>query len=114
MKTLQEKEYNYSDVLLYKVRENNKNEKVILAIVDDEDQLAKYNFTGKPEDAPVAIIDYNEESERELIANMKRIKKCELVNGKAIVTYEDGEKRTFTGSNIETIVCSLLAFIIRL
>ena len=60
MKTLQEKEYNYSDVLLYKVRENNKNEKVILAIVDDEDQLAKYNFTGKPEDAPVAIIDYNE------------------------------------------------------
>lgn len=103
MKTLQEKEYNYSDVLLYKVRENNKNEKVILAIVDDEDQLAKYNFTGKPEDAPVAIIDYNEESERELIANMKRIKKCELVNGKAIVTYEDGEKRTFTGSNIETI-----------
>ena len=30
MKTLQEKEYNYSDVLLYKVRENNKNEKVIL------------------------------------------------------------------------------------
>ena len=103
MKTLQEKEYNYSDVLLYKVRENNKNEKVILAIVDDEDQLAKYNFTGKPEDAPVAIIDYNEESERELIANMKRIKKCELVNGKAIVTYKDGEKRTFTGSNIETI-----------
>lgn len=102
MKTIQGKEFNYGDILLYKVREE-KGNKVILTMINDRDQLSKFNFTKDAKDAPIGIFPYTALLEHETLTNMKQIKKCELNGEKASVTYEDGTKSTFTGSNIETI-----------
>ena len=74
MKTIQGKEFNYGDILLYKVREE-KGNKVILTMINDRDQLSKFNFTKDAKDAPIGIFPYTALLEHETLTNMKQIRK---------------------------------------
>lgn len=102
MKTIQGKEYDYSDILLYNVRNDS-----IIAIVNDEEQLKKFNSTGYSYDAPVVILPYSRQLELDIIASMKQIKNFSVLSGSdeknVKVKYVDGTERIFDNSNLEVI-----------
>ena len=99
MKTLQQKEFEYSDILLYKIVESN-NKKLIIVIINDEEQLKTFRNTGLAEDAPVSIMEYTPEIEKEIISKMKQIKEY-VVNSEddIIVRYTDGTNINFYKTN---------------
>jgi len=99
MKTIQGKEFNYNDILLYTV----KDEKIIV-IVNDKEQLDKYKYSAVPKDAPISIIPYTKEVEKEIIENKKKISEYKENSQKGIdVRYVDGTEISFDSSNKEIV-----------
>lgn len=107
METIHGKEFNYGDILLYNIRNNE-----IIAIVNDQEQLKKFNFTGKHTDAPIAILPYSKETELEIISSMKQIKEYSISSSadKNIkVKYVDGTSILFDSTNLEVVAKNLSA-----
>lgn len=103
MKTKQGKEFNYDEILLYKV-----NLRDIIVIVNDEEQIKKYSVTGKAEDAPIAIIPYTDEKLTEIINSMKQIERYQVSDdGNVIVDYTDGTNIKFDSTNGDIIKSNL-------
>lgn len=97
--TKQNKEFELSDILLYKA-----NSKNIIVIVNDEEQMKKFSITGKNEDAPIAVITYTDSDLMEIIASMKQIKNYEVLSDNNIsVNYADGLNVKFDSTNEEII-----------
>ena len=63
MITKQGKEVNYSDILLYSV-----NNKDIIVIVNDQEQMKKFSRTGKGSDAPIAVVPYSDDELIKIVA----------------------------------------------
>lgn len=101
MITKQGKEVNYSDILLYSV--NNKN---IITIVNDTEQMKKFMRTGNGSDAPIAVVPYTDEELTKIIDSMKQIVNYNSNDdGNIEVEYSDGTTVKFDASN-ENIVKS--------
>lgn len=98
MKTIQGKEFNYEDILLYNIVKDQ-----IIMIVDDEEQMKLFNYTGKTADAPISRIPYTKEAEYEIITKMKKIKNYNKNENCIEVTYADKKKSKFDLSNEEVI-----------
>ena len=98
MKTIQGKEFNFYDVILY-----NHNNNEIIMIVNDTENLDKYKYTNNPKDAPIIIVPYKNEYEKQVIKHMKKIQKYEKVSDGIEVLYTDNTKVLFDLSNEEVI-----------
>lgn len=101
MQTIQGKEYNYEDILLYNVRKDD-----IVVMINDEEQLRKYSKSGKIEDASIAMLPYSKEEEQTIISSMKQISSYSISasNDKNVeVLYEDGTIWKFDILNLEII-----------
>lgn len=94
MKTIQGKEFDFSDVILY-----NHNDKEIIMIVNDQEYLEKFKYSCNPQDAPIILMPYEEEFEKELIKKMKKIKSYTLAQDGVEVVYEDDTEVVFDLSN---------------
>jgi len=107
METNQEREFNYEDILLYNVKDNS-----IIVILDDEEQLKKFNVTGNASDAPIRILPYSKEEEAKIISSMKQISEYtgSSVGENVIeVRYTDGTVQIFDESNLSVITQNLVA-----
>ena len=104
MKTIQGKEYDFSDVILY-----NHSDSEMIMMVNDQENLEKFKHTGNPDDAPVIIIPYNEETEKQTISNMKKILEYKVLESVIEVTYKDNTKVVFDLSNEEVVKNNLEA-----
>lgn len=98
MKTIQGKEFGFSDVILY-----NHNNNEIIMIVNDTENLDKYKCTSDPKDAPIIIVPYKDEYEKQVIKYMKKIQKYEKVSDGIEVLYSDNTKVLFDLSNEQVI-----------
>lgn len=85
MKTIQGKEYNYEDILLYNVSNSN-----IIAIVNDQEQLEQFKATGAANDAPIVKIPFSSETVLEIVKNMKKIKEYNKSDEYIEIIYKDG------------------------
>lgn len=104
MKTIQGKDFDFCDVILY-----NHNDKEIVMIVNDVENLEKFKYTGNPSDAPVIVMPYNIEFEKQVIKNMKKIQKYEKVADGIEVLYVDNTTVVFDLSNEEVVNNNLQA-----
>ncbi len=104
MKTIQGKDFEFSDVILY-----NHSDKEIVMIVNDPENLETFKYTGNPTDAPVIVVPYSEEEEKQIIANMKKIIKYEKVEDGIEIFYEDNTQVIFDLSNEEVVKSNLEA-----
>ncbi len=103
--TKQGKEFELSDILLYKV-----NKKDIIVIVNDEEQMKKFSMTGRHEDAPITVLHYTDSQLTEIINSMKHIKSYNVSSdGNINVSYSDGTKVKFDITNEEIIKSNLSA-----
>lgn len=100
MKTIQGKEFDYSDIVLYKLSGNKKK---LVVFVDDEEQLKKLRESNDIKDTPVSFIVYSKEEEENIIKNMKQISSIDLKNGAIKVNYEDGTDFLFDIENENVI-----------
>lgn len=94
MKTIQGKEFEFSDVILY-----NHNDKEIVMIVNDQEALEKFKYSCDPQDAPVIVLPYDKEVEKELLKKMKKIQNYTLAPDGVEVVYEDNMEIVFDLSN---------------
>lgn len=85
MKTIQGKEYNYEDILLYNVVNDN-----IIAIVNDSEQLEKFKATGLASDAPIVKMPFSSAVVLEIAKNMKKIKEYTKKEDCIEILYKDG------------------------
>ena len=85
MKTIQGKDFNYSDILLFNIIGNQ-----IIAIVNDKEQLEKFKYSGLITDAPIYKVDYSDEIVSEIIRNMKKIKEYRKNDSFIEIIYKDG------------------------
>lgn len=102
MKTIQGKEFDLSDVLLYNVVKDQ-----IIMIVNDSEQMKKFKYTGLTADAPISRVPYTKDTELEIIRNMKKIRSYNKEEKYIEVTYKDKTKSKFDLSN-EGVIRSIL------
>lgn len=98
MKTIQEKEFNFDDILLYNVVKDQ-----IIMIVNDPEQMKIFNYTGLTQDAPISRIPYTKDAEYEIISKMKKIRSYKTVDNYIDVVYTDKTRSKFDISNEEVI-----------
>ena len=98
MKTIQGKEFNLDDVLLYNVVKDQ-----IIMIVNDPEQMRKFNYTGLTIDAPISRIPYTKDAELDVIRNMKKIRSYRKEDNYIEVNYKDKTRSKFDLSNEEVI-----------
>lgn len=97
MKTIQGIEFDYNDVVLFHL--SNK----IHILVNNENQMEKYNETGNIKDLPVCIVDANGSFQKKLVSKMKQIKCYKVEDNTVLVDYKDGTKCSFGISNLNDI-----------
>ncbi len=102
MKTIQGKEFDLNDVLLYNVVKDQ-----IIMIVNDPEQMKKFNYTGLTVDAPISRVPYTKDAELEIIRNMKKIRNYKKQENYIEVNYTDKTKSKFDLSN-EGVIKSIL------
>ena len=98
MKTIQGKDFNYEDILLYNVVSDQ-----IIMIINDPEQMKIFNYTGRTEDAPISRMPYTKDAEYEIVTKMKKIKSYMKLDNCIEVTYKDKVKSKFDLSNEEVI-----------
>lgn len=100
MKTIQGRNFDYSDIVLY----TEKGEKIVL-FVGFEDQIEKYNKTKKISDAPVAIENYTAGLKETILSEMKRIKRWTTNQSKerVTVTYADNSRIKFSMNDLDKV-----------
>jgi len=99
MKTIQGKEFNLEDILLYKKMGYD-----IILFVDDKEQIEKYLKSNSVEDLPLSRVLNTQENEEKIVSNMKKISSYEKISGKKIkVTYDDKTTMVFDAKEEETI-----------
>lgn len=97
--TKQGRNVNYSDIILY-----TKNNKKIIALVNDEAQMSIFTKTGKQADAPIAVLPYSLDELNAVISGMKKIDSYEeLDNGVVRVNYNDETSIMFSNTELPTI-----------
>lgn len=107
--TKQGKTFDYSQILLFNVSNDN-----IVVIINDKEQLNKFSLTGNSSDAPIAVIPYTEEELKEIVSSMKPIVGyTEVSPNKLSVEYGDdikpyNTKVEFDSSNKEIIENNLI------
>ena len=89
MKTIQGKEFDYSDIVLYKLSGN---QQKLIVFVDDKEKLEKLKESNDIKDTPVAFLINTSDEEKNIITKMKQIKSVDVVNGALQVKYEDGSE----------------------
>jgi len=95
IKSIQGKEFNYSDILCYQKVGNQ-----IVVILNDKEQMRKYAVSREKEDFPNAILLYSDELFQKIVLQMKQIKDCPLdIDGTIKVEYEDGTNMNFDNKN---------------
>lgn len=100
MKTIQGKEFDYSDIVLYKLSGN---QQKLIVFVDDKEQLEKLKESNDIKDTPVAFLINTSDEEKNIITKMKQIKSVDVVNGALQVKYEDGSEILFDLDNENVI-----------
>lgn len=100
MKTIQGKEFNYSDIVLYKLSGN---QQKLIVFVDDKEQLEKLKESNDIKDTPIAFLINSSDEEKNIITKMKQIKSVDVVNGALQVKYEDGSEFLFDLDNENVI-----------
>ena len=100
MKTIQGKDFNYSDVVLYKLSNNNQK---IIVFVDDEEQLKKLRESNDIKDTPVAFLVNSTEELKKIVSNMKQISSINKLNDSLCVKYNDGTEISFDLENEKVI-----------
>lgn len=100
MKTIQGKEFNYSDIVLYKLSGN---QQKLIVFVDDKEQLQKLKESNDIKDTPIAFLINSNDEEKNIITKMKQIKSVDVVNGALQVKYEDGSEILFDLDNENVI-----------
>ena len=100
MKTIQGKEFNYSDIVLYKLSGN---QQKLIVFVDDKEQLEKLKESNDIKDTPIAFLINTSDEEKNIITKMKQIKSVDVVNGALQVKYEDGSEILFDLDNENVI-----------
>lgn len=100
MKTIQGKEFDYSDIVLYKLSGN---QQKLIVFVDDKEQLEKLKESNDIKDTPVAFLINTSDEEKNIITKMKQIKSVDVVNGDLQVKYEDGSEILFDLDNENVI-----------
>ncbi len=100
MKTIQGKEFNYSDIVLYKLSGN---QQKLIVFVDDKEQLQKLKESNDIKDTPIAFLINSSDEEKNIITKMKQIKSVDVVNGALQVKYEDGSEFLFDLDNENVI-----------
>ena len=100
MKTIQGKEFDYSDIVLYKLSGN---QQKLIVFVDDKEQLEKLKESNDIKDTPVAFLINTSDEEKNIITKMKQIKSVDVVNGAIQVKYEDGSEILFDLDNENVI-----------
>lgn len=100
MKTIQGKEFNYSDIVLYKLSGN---QQKLIVFVDDKEQLQKLKESNDIKDTPIAFLINTSDEEKNIITKMKQIKSVDVVNGALQVKYEDGSEILFDLDNENVI-----------
>ena len=103
MKTIQGKDFNYEDILLYNVAKDQTGNDQIIMIINDPEQLKIFNYTGRTEDAPISRMPYTKDAEYEIVTKMKKIKSYMKLDNCIEVTYKDKVKSKFDLSNEEVI-----------
>ena len=79
MKTIQGKEFDYSDIVLYKLSGN---QQKLIVFVDDKEQLEKLKESNDIKDTPVAFLINTSDEEKNIKINYDLVKKD---------SYEDNE-----------------------
>lgn len=97
MKTIQGIEFDYNDVVLFHLSDK------IHILVNNENQMEKYNETGNIKDLPVCIVDANGSFQKKLVSNMKQIKCYKIEDNIVLVDYKDGTRCSFGISNLNDI-----------
>lgn len=100
MKTIQGKEFDYSDIVLYKLSGN---QQKLIVFVDDKEQLEKLKESNDIKDTPVAFLINTSDEEKNIITKMKQINSVDVVNGALQVKYEDGSEILFDLDNENVI-----------
>lgn len=100
MKTIQGKEFDYSDIVLYKLSGN---QQKLIVFVDDKEQLEKLKESNDIKDTPVAFLINTSDEEKNIITKMKQIKSVDVVNSALQVKYEDGSEILFDLDNENVI-----------
>ena len=100
MKTIQGKEFDYSDIVLYKLSGN---QQKLIVFVDDKEQLEKLKESNDIKDTPVAFLINTIDEEKNIITKMKQINSVDVVNGALQVKYEDGSEILFDLDNENVI-----------
>lgn len=100
MKTIQGKEFDYSDIVLYKLSGN---QQKLIVFVDDKEQLEKLKESNDIKDTPIAFLINSNDEEKNIITKMKQIKSVDVVNGALQVKYEDGSEILFDLDNENVI-----------